>query len=692
MKQFQLLFLILTFFTTTIFAQPPNDDCDGIIDLGVAPACQNDVIYSNVNATPSDIGAGNSPTCFNGGTTQRDVWFSFTTSSEISDYTFRIEGVENGDNATPIRNPQIALYRGSCQVNGLAELLCGSAPNGVNNVSLNAIGLSSGITYFLRVNDYSATGAPNFGDFTLCVDELSNEINIGESTGSVACSGTLYDSGGPDGNYGGNENALFTICPQEFNQCIVLDIQELALEDGFDRLRIYAGNDNNANNLIANLTGVIAANSFQLQASSECVTIEFASDPLISDTGFELTWACTPDGCTGSSIDNPTVIGSLPFNESTSTCGAAATFANSPCTGDEFLNGPEVVYTYDSPGGICAQIQLSDAAAGTGIAVFNGDPTDPNTECVARTPGSLISSANMEMAGTYYIVVANANTCTDYGININETECALSPALVDALCNPLNGCANDEGLPTQFTFEDGFQDIDIIPLVNGGCWTGTGLEPDFYWFSVQANADGDFGFILESADNPSDIDFNVWGPFTQEQVCENPDDVVAFVSSEGPSRSSYSPDPLPTGLINTNPITGEAVTDAFDCEVFGIPVPSAGGDSYVRTIDAQKDDVYVVLVNDWGNEIQSGGINVDFSPSDAEVLAPIPPEILTEDLSVCGGESAQIEIESAVGSIEWLNDTETLSCNDCFDPIATPSESTTYRAVVNGVCTSDTVE
>lgn len=690
MKQFQLLILVLSLFSTTIFAQPPNDDCDNIVDLGVAPSCQTDVFYTNIGATPSDIGAGNSPTCFNGGTTQRDVWFSFTTSDTIRDYTFTIAGVSSGDNQTPIRNPQIALYRGSCAINGLAELLCSSAPNGENTVSLNALGLSSGITYFLRVNDYSATGAPNAGDFTVCVEQLSTEINIGESTGSVSCSGTLYDSGGAEGNYGSAQNFLFTICPQEFNQCILFDVQELALEDGFDFLNFYAGNDNNSNNLIASLTGVISNNGFQIQSNAECVTIEFTSDALITDTGFELTWQCSPDACAGSSISNPTVINNIPFNENSSTCGAAATFANSPCTGDEFLNGPEVVYTYNAPGGTCAKIEVTNASENTGIAVFNGDPTDPNTTCVSRTTGGLISSANMEEPGTYYIVIANGSGCTDFEINIEDTDCALSPALVDALCNPLNGCVEEDGLPSQFVFEDGFQDITIIPGINGGCWIGVGLEPDFYWFTVQANATGNFGFIFESSDAPSDIDFNVWGPFTQEQVCENPEEVTAFVQINPPIRSSYSPDAVPTGLVDINPVTGERVEDDFDCG--SLFTPGAGGDNFVRTIPTQEGEVYVVLVNDWGNEIQSGGINVDFSPSTAGVLAPIPPKIIAGDAAVCLGDSVQIEIESAVGTIRWLNNTASLSCDDCFDPFASPTVSTQYRAVVDGVCTSDTIE
>ncbi|NRA50292.1 MAG: hypothetical protein HRU12_14260, partial [Phaeodactylibacter sp.] len=73
MKKITLLFLVLL--PILAFAQPENDDCSGLIDLGVAPACPDSVYFSNVDATPSDIGFGNIPSCFNGGTVGNDVWF-----------------------------------------------------------------------------------------------------------------------------------------------------------------------------------------------------------------------------------------------------------------------------------------------------------------------------------------------------------------------------------------------------------------------------------------------------------------------------------------------------------------------------------------------------------------------------------------------------------------------------------------
>lgn len=690
LMRIQLLILSFLFFGKILFAQPVNDDCSGLEDLGVAPACPT-TIFNNIDATASDIGAGNSPLCFNGGTTQNDVWFSFTTGTDILDFTITVSGTPDGPNSIALTNPQIALYRGDCVFDGLAELGCISAPNGNSVISLDILGLTPETPYFIRINDYSATAAPNWGDFTLCVEEYIPDINMGESESTTACTGTLFDSGGPDGDYSNDEDLTFTICPSDPHACIELDFLEFDIETFFgifgDQLNVYAGDDTNAP-LIASLTGPSNGNQFLVQAESECVTIEFVSDFFNAFAGFEMEWTCTPLACDGSTVDNPTPIDNIPFTGSFSTCEGAATFADSPCGNAPFLTGPEYVLAYDSPGGICAEITVQNAVFGTGVLVLNGPPGDPGTVCVAQSGTGILSSVNFQNPGTYYIVVANSQGCTDFDILIEEAECQLSAALVDALCNPLNGCIELDGLPSIFNFEDGFQDIDVITEINGGCWLGFGAEPDFYWFTIEAQADGPFGFILESAGIPSDIDYNVWGPFTQEEVCDAPGDVIQFIESNQPIRSSWAAGADPTGLADIHPVFGNPVEDEYDCGGF----PGAAGDDFTRTIDAVEGEVYVVLINDWGNQIGDEGISVDWSPSEAEVLAPLLPEVLNGDTAICSGESVQILIESGINSITWLEDTTTLSCDFCFDPVATPSETTVYRALIDAVCFTDTIE
>lgn len=672
------------FFYTLAWAQPANDDCAGIIHLGTVPTCPgNTDIYDNIDATASDIGFGNIPDCFNGGSVDNDVWFSFTTTAEIVDVTVTLLGTDSGPN-DPIMNPQIAIYRGDCEFDGLSELACISAPNGETFTQIDILGLTPGETYFIRVNDYSATAAPNWGDFTLCAEEYIPDINIGEETSTTACFGTLYDSGGPDEDYSSGENHTFTICPTDVNACINIEMASFNLENNFDFLNFYAGNTTAAPQ-IAEITGSMIGSGFPILVSSECVTIEFTSDGSGVNSGFELTWQCTPLECDGSDFDNTTLIPSIPFNSNgVSLCDGGATTMDNPCNNGDFMSGPEYIFEYDSPGGLCAEIQITNAPGGTGVLVLNGLPGDPGTVCVAQSAAGTIASANFEDPGTYYIIVGNPQGCGDFNISISEADCALSPALVDALCNPLNGCIEDGGVPSIFMFEDGFQDVPMVNGVNSGCWLGVGAQPDFYWFTIEAQADGPFGFILESADIPSDIDFNVWGPFTNEEVCENPASVIDYITNNEPIRSSYAGGTEPTGLADIHPQLGYEIEDVYDCQ--------GTNDDIVQTIDAQVGEVYVVLANDWGNQIQGGGISVDWSPSQPEVLAPLAIDIMGQDTAVCPGETVQLSLSNSIDTYQWIDPTGTLSCTDCPDPVATVNSTTVYQVVVDLVCYVDTVD
>jgi len=693
MKSFFTL-LSLLLFATLSFAQPSNDNCAGAIPLGAIPTCPTQV-YSNIGATTSTIGTANSPTCFNGGTTQRDVWFTFTTTAAVTNSTLVVRGATNGPNAKGLLNPQIAVYRGSCTNNGLSQIACVSATNGTNQVTLDLQNLTPNITYFIRINDYSPTATPNAGDFSVCLRPFAPTFNIGDVPGATTCFGKLFDSGGPDGDYGIFENETFTICPTDPHACIDIELVNYDVEPtllGFfgDELTFYAGENIQAP-VISRVYGQDLGRPFHIQAASRCITVKFESDFLGNYGGFELNWQCSTSPCNNRSFNNPTEIPSLPFDVTgLTTCESASTFADSPCGGDEFLNGPEYVFTYNSLGGTCISVELTNELAETGIVILDGLPGAATTNCVARSATGMINSANLAVAGTYYIVVANASGCGSFDIMVKETTCAISPALVSALCNPLNGCVRLDGLPTIFDFEDGFQDMQIERNINNGCWLGYGVEPNFYWFTVQAQADGKFGFILDSANPnvPSDLDFNVWGPFRQDEVCGSPQSVIQFIRTRQPIRSSWSPASGPTGLTDRHPRTGAPVTDLYDCG----DMPGADGDDYVSTIRVKKDEVYVVLINDWENLIGDEGVGINWSPSDRPVLEQIPAEVIAGDTAVCKGSAVQIQIESPVNTIRWLNDTTTLSCKTCPNPIATPTQTTTYRALVDAVCYNDTID
>lgn len=297
MKKYLTLSLMLL--PLWVMSQAPlNDDCSGLFDLGVAPYCPDTVFFHNVNATESNIGTDNFPPCFSGGTPQRDVWFSFVASDTIFDYSITITGMSDGVHP-PITNPQIAVYRGDCQFDGLQLLDCASADQGEQYLQLDLYGLTPGITYFIRINDYSPTATPNWGAFQLCIDKV-DPINTIDEGGSTACTGELYDSGGPDGDYQPNENYTFTICPNEPHNCINFTLEYYNIEEGAEQLIFYDGPDNTAP-VIAQIGGFNSAAGggvcYSVQASSGCLTIEFISDGDVQFEGFHGFWECTAAAC-----------------------------------------------------------------------------------------------------------------------------------------------------------------------------------------------------------------------------------------------------------------------------------------------------------------------------------------------------------------------------------------------------------
>ncbi len=311
----KLITLSLLFFSLTIFAQAPiNDDCNGIIDLGTAPYCPGNEFFTNVNATPSDFGTfTNLPTCLTSTNSPRDVWFQFTADATITDYEITVTGADDGTGSTPLNTPQLVLYRGFCQQDELIIMDCIEAPLGDSTATIKITGLTPGLTYFLRVGDYSP-GAPNAGTFKLCIKEKSPEVTV-DSGSSTASYGILYDSGGADGDYDASENYVFTICPTDFHQCISLLFEYYNLEQGDgspgDQIIIFNGPDT-LSPILAHLgdpnPNFPSGNGendggvcFQVYGSN-CLTVQFISNADIQFEGFKAIWEISQDPCPQSEL------------------------------------------------------------------------------------------------------------------------------------------------------------------------------------------------------------------------------------------------------------------------------------------------------------------------------------------------------------------------------------------------------
>lgn len=162
MSRLTLIAAVLLVWRSYAGAQPTNDNCNTPIVLpNVANYCSAPAQYINVGATPSGYGPA---TCF--GTATNDVWFSFV--AQATDVTVVVRGAAQQAPGGTLRNPQIALYAGTCG-GTINQLACHSSTNNTHIAEMSKSGLFVGTTYLIRVQGFNnATGT-----FQLCINNFN---------------------------------------------------------------------------------------------------------------------------------------------------------------------------------------------------------------------------------------------------------------------------------------------------------------------------------------------------------------------------------------------------------------------------------------------------------------------------------------------------------------------------------------
>ena len=505
---------------------------------------------------------------------------------------------------------------------------------------------------------------------------------MGESERTGLCQGTLFDSGGATNDYSSNENYSFTVCPNEDFQCLEIEVINYFTEADYDFLSIHAGS-----NIEGELLATINGQGFQTLTNiqNDCFTVHFTSDGSQQRTGFELKWQCSSMACPAieeTTCDNPFLINQIPFQSGNlTTCFAGNNLEIGACGVDNFLQGKDYILAYDSPGEECVSINLTGIVPSTGISIFRGCLESGEAFCINQKKNDevgnslSINTVSLKEAGRYFFVVAHKINCTPFNLEILPADNCPKVFPSAAACNKgliLNGC--NPNLPTALSVEPASGDPDFFQLgINNGCWENV-FFTNYTWFTFEAQGDGAFAFLLSNNDpnDVVDIDFNIWGPFADlEDACFGADNTQ-------PIRSSWADDSenSTTGLTGIHPAFGTPITET--CE--GI-----NGVGFLKPLEVTKGEVYVVLINDFDGVIFSGAISIDFSGSDANVLSNVDSSATSfQDTLICSGES--IQLNSPKASIYDWSPSASLSCSACPNPIASPTESTTYNLQSSTVC------
>ena len=127
--------------------------------------------------------------------------------------------------------------------------------------------------------------------FTLPISGAGNTLTI--------CNGTLFDVGGPNGNYYDQNDCWVTIAPPGSNQ-ITLNFNSFDIEapsNGYsycnwDYLEIFDGNDTTAPSL-GQFCNALTGSPGTIISSGGALTILLHSDQAVNGTGFEVDWNCT---------------------------------------------------------------------------------------------------------------------------------------------------------------------------------------------------------------------------------------------------------------------------------------------------------------------------------------------------------------------------------------------------------------
>jgi PKD repeat protein len=113
----------------------------------------------------------------------------------------------------------------------------------------------------------------------------------------TTCLGNFYDSGGPNNNYGNNENFTLTFLPSIVGGKIEVDFLHFDLEFNancsYDWLKLYDGT-NTSSSLIGTYCGTDSPGHIVATNESGALTFQFKSDNSVTKSGWKASISCEP--------------------------------------------------------------------------------------------------------------------------------------------------------------------------------------------------------------------------------------------------------------------------------------------------------------------------------------------------------------------------------------------------------------
>ena len=451
---------------------PANDLCGGaqVLTVNAPGACMG----AAVAGTTFDAGAEiANPSCTPAGTV-RDVWYQFNSGWNQSPLTI---GITPGS----IGHWGVQVFSGSC---GGTSILC----NNNSPTSLNVPNLGVFQNFWIRVYTNTAQGVP--GSFSICLSATPR---------ATSCGTTVYDTGGPGGNYGNGQNYAVTYCSSTFGDLVTATFTQFVTEANWDRLYIHNGpsisdpifsSGNGAGsgvgatqggpggwwgNLNANLPG-----PFTSSHPSGCLTFRFISDGSVNDAGWTANLTC---------------------------CEAPAATVTASTTTPQVCTGGTIELSATSP--------TATVFSWTGPNGYTNNQQNPS-----------LSSVGIPASGTYTVIARNGpNGCASPPSSVSVSVVA-PPANLAATAAPLFACAGStvqlgatfsgsSSVVLQNNFNDGAQGWTTLNQSTGGtpanaAWTlrnspyiGISSNDASQFWQSNSDAQGSGGITNTSLTSPA---------------------------------------------------------------------------------------------------------------------------------------------------------------------------------------------
>ncbi|MCO6499174.1 MAG: hypothetical protein J5I47_02220, partial [Vicingus serpentipes] len=442
---------------------------------------------------------------------------------------------------------------------------------------------------------------------------LSAQVNISNTTLNI-CSETIYDDGGPSGNYSTNVDYTMTVCPTSGTQLYFI-VNFLSLGTAFngdiDRLRIFQGTGTGGPVLFNSDNDTPGA---ILLSNNGCLTIYIETDPHFFSTdpgaGFEILVSCTlPETCSDGILNN----GEVQIDCGGPNCQPCYLFTQ--CAPDVIINGD-----FETP-----DPSVCGAPAGGAYGTSNQIPRP----WYDQTPVSnwIGTAIRIDNNISYPTADYNNSSCTNSGT---------VPSM------------NGSGSLGYFSHFGGGQSSEYIqqllasPLVageeycvslkatSGGSRGGTPSDGFGMWFHNRTFASGD-GFVEWNNDNGGSPFLGAGTtvnaiPQVQQPIGKNislaVEDLKFSFCATGGERyvviGNFTPGPAGSGSSEYITIDDISVIQScpltFDCNIIESGVPDCAGSCVTLTADPQNQAGGCEVTNDftylWSTGATTQAINV----------------------------------------------------------------------------------